>query len=192
MIFKPFPHIIIDDFIDIEAVRTINNEWPTEMRSKDGKTSKKSYCETLAPTARKVYEQISLDWLGGQLGIEKLRRDPLLFGAGHHAIERGGFLKTHVDFNQHPRGWHRRVNLLIYLNEGWRAEWKGQLILGKNCEKSIEPVAGRCVMFETTEDSWHGHPEPLECPDGVQRRSLAFYYYTEQPPNAAPHTTIYL
>ena len=34
----------------------------------------------------------------------------------------------------------------------------------------------RALIFSNGEDSWHGIPEKLTCPDGVLRRSLAFYW----------------
>jgi Rps23 Pro-64 3,4-dihydroxylase Tpa1-like proline 4-hydroxylase len=97
----------------------------------------------------------------------------------------------HVDFNQHPKGWHRRVNLLIYLNEEWDESWNGHLQLGMQTPKLIAPFGGRCVIFETNDQSWHGHPVPLTCPEHIQRRSLALYYYTREKPKAEAHTTIY-
>ena len=96
----------------------------------------------------------------------------------------------HCDFNVHSEGWLRRVNMLIYLNEGWEPEWMGQLCLGLPIAKRIDPIAGRAVIFETNEESWHGHPEPLKCPKDRERRSLAFYFYSEG--TADPHSTIYI
>jgi hypothetical protein len=60
------------------------------------------------------------------------------------------------------------------------------------CEKAAMPVLGRAVVFDTERDSFHGHPDPLMCPEGTYRRSLALYYYTV-PENAElvepSHTT---
>ena len=36
------------------------------------------------------------------------------------------------------------------------------------------------VIFTTADNAYHGHPEPLRCPDGNSRRSLALYYFTEE------------
>jgi len=49
----------------------------------------------------------------------------------------------------------------------------------------------RTVLFRTGEDSWHGHPEPLE--GDAERRSLAAYYFTaDPPPGSAPaHSTVF-
>ena len=41
-----------------------------------------------------------------------------------------------------------------------------------------EIVSFLVVIFNTTDFSYHGHPEPLKCPDGVMRNSLALYYYS--------------
>ncbi len=46
------------------------------------------------------------------------------------------------------------------------------------CARSIAPRFNRCVIFNTARDSFHGHPEPMTCPQGVKRRSIALYYYT--------------
>ncbi len=93
---------------------------------------------------------------------------------------------------------YRRLNLLLFLNEGWREEWNGDLELWdrekRGCEVRIAPDAGRAVLFETSDTSFHGHPAPLACPDGVSRRSIALYYYSPQPagPNPVEHSTLYL
>jgi hypothetical protein len=33
-------------------------------------------------------------------------------------------------------------------------------------------------VFTTSFDSFHGHPDPLQCPPDVARRSMALYYFT--------------
>jgi hypothetical protein len=32
------------------------------------------------------------------------------------------------------------------------------------------------VLFRTSDDSYHGLPRPITCPEGTQRNSLAIYY----------------
>ena len=49
----------------------------------------------------------------------------------------------------------------------------------------------KLVIFNTTDFSFHGHPEPLKCPDNVTRKSLALYYYTNgRPKNEINFDTI--
>lgn len=188
----PFPHCVIDDFLDRETVRQINAEWPTKWDKEQGSYQRKWSNEELPPTARSVVDSISPALVERVTGLEGLFKDPGNFGAGLHCIPHGGFLKMHVDFNVHPEGWHRRANMLIYLNEDWNPKWGGALKLGKKGQRSIDPLGGRCVIFETNEQSWHGHPEPLRCPTNRERRSLAIYFYSETEPDADPHSTVYI
>lgn len=190
---KPFSHAVFENFITPELVRQINAEWPEEWQHKEaGKFTKKWSTPKLGAAAQLVADSIDIGMVEEVTGIKNLIADPSLSGAGLHCIPTTGFLKMHCDFNTHVEGWHRRVNLLIYLNEVWKDKWNGhlQLGLGPGAIK-IAPLGGRCVIFETNDKSWHGHPELLRCPENVQRRSLALYYYTKEPPPDAPHTTIY-
>lgn len=120
-------------------------------------------------------------------GIKDLKPDPELQGGGVHAIGAGGFLKLHTDFNWHSGlQMHRRLNLLVYLNTDWLSKWNGQVELwNESCSEkifSLEPSLGNALLFETSDISYHGHPDPLECPEGVFRKSIAMYYYTVSRP----------
>lgn len=188
----PFPHAVIDGYLSPEQVRAVNAEWPADWHKEAGKNNHKWSRERLTPSARAVADAVDVRQVEALTGIQGLFADPEMFGSGLHCIPPGGFLRMHVDFNRHPKGWHRRVNVLIYLNEFWRSEWGGHLQLGVGeGYKLIEPIGGRAVIFETNDQSWHRHPHPLACPVGIQRRSLALYYYTAEPPKGAAHTTIY-
>ena len=117
-----------------------------------------------------------------------------------HECGAGGFLNIHADFTRHHHRpeWRRRVNLIVYLNEGWQSEWGGSLELWdsgmRQCVVRVPPLANHAVIFNTDEGSFHGFPVPIMCPAGVLRRSLALYYYTAEDETAArgiPHTTNY-
>jgi hypothetical protein len=189
---KPFRHAVINNFITAETIRAINEQWPSEWLIEDGKFNRKWSTQKLPPAAQAVADSINVGLIEEVTGISGLFADPDLFGAGLHCIPPRGFLKMHVDFNRHPKGWHRRANVLVYLNEDWREEWGGRLQLGLG-DKAVRivPEAGRCVIFETNEESWHGHPDKLACPLDRQRRSMALYYYTASAPTAEAHSTIY-
>jgi hypothetical protein len=122
-------------------------------------------------------------------GIADLHPDPELRGGGIHAIGRGGYLKVHTDFNWHSGlSMHRRLNLLIYLNENWQSDWNGAIELwspdaGQRIF-SLAPEIGNALLFETNDVSYHGHPDPLQCPEGTFRKSIALYYYTATRPRA--------
>ncbi len=186
----PFPHVVIDDYLSMETVRAINAEWPDiGWLKEDGRVTRKWSTNDLTPTARAAADDIET-WLIeeaiGRAGIVPYRETAL------HSIPPGGFLGMHYDYNvEKALGLRRRANALIYLNEGWQEEWKGHLQLGLDRPKLIAPVAGRCVIFETNNRSWHGHPVPLACPPDRQRRSLAVYFFTDDAGDEVRHTTVY-
>lgn len=113
-----------------------------------------------------------------------------IVGGGMHQSGPGAHLDTHVDFDRHPdTGWRRAVNLLVYLNHGWREEWGGCLELGEKPVR-IAPEFNRTVVFRCSDHSWHGHPVPVA--DGHIRRSLAVYYYDPlDMPEGAGHSTVW-
>ena len=207
----PFPHGVVKGFLSDEFIKGINDEWP-ELDTLDeymSETSVKLATHKVGGYAKKVVEFMThpnfLAMLSEMTGIANLKADPGLNGAGLHCIERGGFLGRHVDFNvlrptkKRPElvePIYRRVNALLYLNEEWDEEWGGALKLydSEMVERVIiPPTAGTLAIFTCSEDTWHGHPEPLTCPPDRQRRSLALYYYTTERPDSfeAPHSTIY-
>ena len=56
---------------------------------------------------------------------------------------------------------------------------------------SFAPIFNRCIVFETSEISFHG-VTPVTCPDTVCRKSFAAYYYTKEAPphwDGAVHST---
>jgi hypothetical protein len=88
--------------------------------------------------------------------------------------------------------------VLIYLNKDWREEYGGHLELWDKgitrCEARISPVFNRVVIFSITDSHYHGHPDPLRCPPGMTRKSLALYYYTNGRPAheiSQRHSTIF-
>src|SRR6202042_3254254 len=101
-----------------------------------------------------------------------------------------GRLDVHVDFNYiADRRLHRRLNILIYLNKDWRPEWGGEIELWdpevKVRHASLSPAFNRCVVFATSDVSYHG-VTAVRCPEGRVRKSFAAYYYTREAP---PHWT---
>ncbi|WP_131784768.1 2OG-Fe(II) oxygenase [Protofrankia symbiont of Coriaria ruscifolia] len=207
---QPFRHVVIDDFLPAEILHEVVNAFPkpgdADWQRFDASQEVKLALadEVLMPTPlRHVLQQFNsgpfLDFLEDLTGISGLLPDPHLVGGGLHQIVRGGFLKVHADFNRHRRlGVDRRLNILLYLNEDWDESWGGHLELWDRgmtrAVHRIAPLFNRFVVFATTDHSYHGHPDPLRSPEGVTRRSLAWYYYTNGRPadEVSPdHTTLF-
>ena len=207
---EPFPHIVLDGFLRDHVAAALEAKFP-KVDHRLWKHhlhfhSHKFACNRWAampPLFQAVLGELNslpmLAYLEALTGIPDLGADDDLEGGGLHQITSGGFLKIHADFNYHPAtGFHRRLNLLVYLNRGWDAAWDGTLELWSpdmdRCVRSIAPLLNRCVVFSTTDLSYHGHPRPLASPPGVTRKSLALYYYTPARPEAEwsrPHSTLY-
>jgi Rps23 Pro-64 3,4-dihydroxylase Tpa1-like proline 4-hydroxylase len=206
----PWPHIVIDDFLDPQLLEKVRQEAASVRRSEyyekfvDRKTDHNKYA--YAPdvvgleTARLVNFLNSgpfVGYLEKLTGIEGLLADPSYFGGGLHKITTGGFLEMHTDFNLLKKyKLERRLNLLLYLNKDWQPSYNGSLELwdraSKTRVKEVPPIFNRCVVFSTTNESMHGHPLPLATPDGVERMSIALYYYTNTwNPAEMVHSTLF-
>ncbi|NBX93354.1 MAG: 2OG-Fe(II) oxygenase [Proteobacteria bacterium] len=208
---QPFAHIVLDNFLNTTAARTLANCFPKPEEDFWVRThisdeiKSASAVESVFPSPiRSVLYGLNsgpmLQFLERLTGISGLIPDPYFNGGGVHQTLPGGKLGVHVDFNQLPQlNLYRRLNLLLYLNENWEEKFGGHLELwdyqGKQCHKKVAPVFNRCVIFTTTSNSYHGHPQPLTCPVGRSRNSLALYYYTALPPEGKKsfvHGTVFM
>lgn len=211
----PFPHVVIDDFLAPEFAQALLDSFPPFERgnavSDSGELGGKSTFERVRGLGP-AYEQLDnaikspefLKALSELTGIDGLIYDPWYLGGGTHENRHGASLDPHVDFNYHPsERWHRRLNLIVYLNHGWEADWGGCLELFRDPHAdnrpslSVSPVFNRCVIFETSEVSWHAF-NTIRVPaehEGTTRRSVALYFYTKDRPaeqTASRHTTYYV
>jgi hypothetical protein len=194
---EPYPHAVLDDFLDPSVARQLLREFPPIDPSgwisyahvnerKYGKTDRASFPPTIGRVVDDLNAPPFVAWLERLTGIAGLLPDPALEGGGLHQSSRGGHLNIHADFTGHPHRptWRRRVNLLLYLNEDWQEDYGGHLELWSRdmsrCVRRILPSFNRAVVFNTDPDSFHGHPEPLACPAHVTRKSLALYYFTAE------------
>lgn len=192
----PYPHFVVDGAFPRDVLDAVLGEIsasevdPEKNLYGSFRKHRTSDINKMGPATRRLIEELSsapfLTFLEQVTGIDALLPDAHLEGGGVHQIGAGGFLKVHTDFNWHKRlKVHRRLNLLLYLNEGWQDAWQGQLELWNKdvseCRARISPIFNRMVVFSTTDDSYHGHPDPLSCPDDVTRNSIALYYYTSEP-----------
>lgn len=197
----PFEHCVIDNFITpsladktYQDIMSLN---PDNANSKFvNKESKHEYnkfgfsnIDNLPAYLRFIFRELTSKeftiTLENLTGIKDLIYDDYsLLGAGIHLIKSGGMLDMHTDFNTYKNSKYgkvdRRINLLIYMNKDWEEHYTGDLLLRGQDQsiKRIKPLFNRAVIFNTTNKSIHGHPEILNTPDNVMRKSIALYYYT--------------
>jgi hypothetical protein len=213
---RPFPHIVIDKFLESDVAELMLRDFPAfdpkralnEMGEVGGKAVVENVAE-ISPYYSEFSEYIKgeafLNTISAITGIDDLLPDETLFGGGTHESLHGQELDAHVDFNYDERRWlHRRLNVLVYLNKEWEESWGGSIELHsdprhpeRNEVQSILPLFNRCVIFETSEYSWHAFPR-INLPEDkrhLSRKSFSIYLYTKERPIeevTAPHTTFYI
>lgn len=207
---QPFKFLVIDNFLLPDKAEELYQAYPkieeavwenTTYINQKNKFVKTKFDD--APVLERIFEELNSEsfreLLGEITNVDGILGDEELFGAGLHQSIKGAFLDVHVDFNIHPKtGYHRRMNLLIYMNKDWQESYNGYLELWDMSKKKrieyISPKFNRAVIFETNEVSFHGHPKPLNTPIGISRKSISVYYYTPSRPAAEvvnEHNTIY-
>lgn len=200
----PFDHCVIDGFLKNDIARRLETDFiqyedPRWFYYKNAIEDKKALNDWNAfpELTYKVFrELISEDFMGvlsNAIGVP-LYQDPGLHGGGWHIHGPGGNLNPHYDYSIHPKvGLQRKVNIIIYMSSDLQEEHGGHLGLwAHNATNSapselikvVQPKFNRAVIFDTTQNSWHGMCRPLTQPEGIYRKSLAIYYLTDPPADA--------
>ena len=215
---QPYPYAVFDDFALVSAATAALESFPRPdsmaFYKYDNPLEKKLAMDQIGklpqPIASILTELNSvsfLRFLETLTGISGLIPDPYYRGGGIHQSESGGKLDIHIDFNNHPKlNIYRRLNAILYLNKDWQPDYNGYFEIWDGHQKrqahvltqkieSIAPLFNRFVIFSTSERSYHGFPDPIQCPPGVTRKSIAVYYYTATGPkdaSADPHSTTFI
>jgi Rps23 Pro-64 3,4-dihydroxylase Tpa1-like proline 4-hydroxylase len=205
----PYPHIALPNFLATEVAERLAADFPPPTGAawinykhftehKFGQTKRALFPESIGAVIDELNSPRFVDWLSTVTGIDGLLADPTLEGGGMHQTPAGGFLNVHADFTMHHHQptWRRRCNLIVYLNPHWQNEWGGAIELwDEGMTRSVvqvPPLLNQAVIFNTTDTTYHGYPDPIRCPEGVMRKSIALYYYTAEPAgSAAPRATNY-
>lgn len=220
---KPYPHAFYDGLFPESVLRAAIREIPDNPSLSKGCAKNNDKCfngkdqkgknafendQHHGPATSALFSfmksSLFIKFLERLTNIEDIIPDPHYRGSGVHQTLPGGYLAIHADFNRYKQyDLHRRVNAFIFLNPDWEDSFGGHLELWskdmKKCEARIRPDLGRFVVFSSTDFSYHGHPNPLKCPEDRSRRSLALYYYTRDRPKSecinrncdSAHTTLF-
>jgi Rps23 Pro-64 3,4-dihydroxylase Tpa1-like proline 4-hydroxylase len=209
VIRDPFPYIVIDNFLDDELAHQVEQEFPRleemprhspDYQLLDGWHSN-PHDATLAhrPGLKRLFKFLESAEFRAKLadvfGVEQpLYCDPEYQGAGLLAAKKGGVHKIHRDRNRHlTTHFYRRLTLLVYFNVGWKPGYGGELNLWDRKIKEnivLPPLFNRCVVFENTRYAFHSVAD-VNLPEGMIRKAINFYYYTERPAPSEQHTHVH-
>ena len=196
-IFKeavPYEHIIIPDFLNEDFAEKIYNEFPIDYQNwyiYNNPLEVKYANDKINDfpiNLKNLYYILSTDkcieYISKLSDIKNLEFDPYLHGAGIHAHPRNGKLNMHLDYEKHPKsGKLRRLNIILYMSKNWNKEWNGQTELWDEnmteCKAKSNVVFNTTLIFKTNDISWHGLPEEIKCPEGIFRKSIAYYYVSD-------------
>ena len=190
LLAKPFPHLVIDGFCEEEKVTRLHSQMPEiQTGSRDyvfaANKYEKSGIREISPLFSELHTDLTSNRFQNFLRFicnEEVFVDKDLHGGGIHQGKKNSFLDMHIDFNYHPmhQNWYRNLNLLLYLNKGWKPEYGGQLKLEDlrtGEKKSIEVPFNRMVIQLTRKYTLHGY-DLTHFPEGSFRTSIAAYAYT--------------
>lgn len=202
---KPFSHLVIDNMFPDQMLNEVLAEipgmndakWVHDRHARSTKSNLRSAVElgeagyqftAFLNSAKFLYLMSELT------GIWALLPDPYMGGGGYHVVPSGGKFDVHADRNiDQVTGLKRRLAMLVYLNKNWKHEYGGQLELwdktATKCEKVIEPIFNRTVLFEVTDENFHG-VRPVVIEDRA-RITFATYFHTVPDANMIPHSSIY-
>ena len=190
----PFPHLVLEDLFNPDLLKLVREEFDLQpeggwkdVRSAYESTRRSELGAALGP-ASQIYFNLTnsswfMQWLSQVTGTPYLLSDPQRFGGGLHESRPGGTFAIHRDFSFHPHvGLKNEMVVITYLNRDWQARWGGVLELWNakdgECKARVQPEFGHTLIMPHGPASYHGHPGPLQPPEGVTRRSIASYYYT--------------
>jgi len=198
---EPFNHVVIDDFFLPEVAEKLVAEFPAYDAEGiwnahyNNPIENKKACNHWDKFPRYTYSafhylcSFEFENVVAQVtGNPGVQSDVGSHGGGWHAHTTSGKLNVHLDYSIHPKlQLQRHYNLIVYITPDWNPEWGGGLELWDHAEDgtpnrlhvTVENRFNRAVLFDTTQQSWHGLPKDLNCPADVMRQSMAVYYVTE-------------
>lgn len=190
----PFEHIIIENFLNEELANIVSELYPADLslyHKYDNPIEVKfayDKINLLDNRLKSIFYLLSttvMENIFSEITDIKLENDPYLNGAGLHLHPRNGRLGIHLDYEIHPiSGKQRRLNVILYLSKEWNEEWNGHSELWNSditkCVVKSPVKFNSAIIFKTNEISWHGVSKKITCPEGVFRKTLAFYYISDK------------
>jgi Rps23 Pro-64 3,4-dihydroxylase Tpa1-like proline 4-hydroxylase len=198
----PFPYLKVDNFLETEFALDLqteilnipNDQWDRYANPFEQKyTLRDKY--NFSCNLKKLFDELTSDNFVLEISEivgYKLKLDETRNFWGVHAYGVSDKLDIHVDAGLHPTlGLKKQVTLGVYISYNWKEEygcnleiWKGENSCNNNSKilekvDSIPPLFNRLVLFTCNDYSWHGNPEPANCPENSKRIFVTISYLSE-------------
>ena len=199
----PYPHMFQDNFLDenfakdlqAEILSIPHEEWDryeNPFEKKFTLRDKFNFPKHLSAIFGELTSKRFVEQLSHIVGYDLLLDETRTFWGVHRYVS-GDKLDIHVDAGIHPAmSLKKQITLGIYLSNNWREEYGCELEIwtGENSsdndallfEKTvaISPMFNRLILFTCDDYSWHGNPEPADCPMDSTRIFLTLSYLSNK------------
>jgi hypothetical protein len=170
---KPFPFIVLDNFLNINFFNDVTNSISnntTQLNKKFNTSLEKksiSLNSQIPSLVKDLVAELSSDkWvafikeLTGMQDIFPADIDNTKL-ANFHVMTGGGYLGPHVDHSQDPKtNLPHVLNIIVYLSKAWRDDFKGATLFfdkyGKKVINKANYKPNRAVIFLHTPYTFHG------------------------------------
>ncbi|MBC6428317.1 MAG: 2OG-Fe(II) oxygenase [Cellvibrionales bacterium] len=197
IIRAPVRHLIIDEMLPTEFAETLSAEfgdytgehWHRYSNSIEEKRTCNQW-NLFGKTTYQYFQAMCCQAVSAAIAEKfaiEVAADFGLHGGGQHIHARLGNLNPHLDYAIHPKlGLERRLNAIYYLTDDYRESDGGHFGLWDNdsaespgeLAQEYAPFFNRFILFDTSENSWHGLSRIYAPPHAAKRyrKSLATYY----------------
>lgn len=207
LISEPIDHIVIDNFLPEDFARDLSNEfgdygddhWHKYSNTMEEKRTCNQW-NLFKPKTYTYFQLLCSEFVNNSISKKfniQIEADYGLHGGGQHIHSKMGNLNPHLDYSIHPKtGAERRLNAIYYLTDDHEEGDGGHFGLwgnGSETEpgdlvKEYAPLFNRLVMFNTSQQSWHGLSRIYKPKSNRYRKSLATYCVSSPREEALTHT----
>lgn len=171
---KPFPHLVLDNFLDKSFFQNLDlqnldldkdkgRKFQTDIEKNKWASKNQALSNSLKLIINELNNKFFLENLYKLSGITELfsTTEGNTALANYHEMYESGFLGTHVDHSSEPNsGLPHVLNIILYLSKEWETSWGGSTILansnGNRIEKLVEFIPNRAVIFLHSPFTFHG------------------------------------
>ncbi len=189
---KPFPHVILDDFLDkdffkdldvekIEVNKNKGTNFQTDIERNKWASKNVELSETISLIVNELYKDKFVKNLQTLTNINDLFSTDVgnVELANYHEMYESGFLGTHVDHSSEPTtGLPHVLNIILYLSKDWKKSWGGSTVFankdGTKIEKTIDYIPNRAVIFLHSPFTFHG---VTKIENNLRKRSTIYVDY---------------
>lgn len=198
----PYPYEIVNNFLDDDLALKVQDEilnieekkwdrYDNPLEKKYTLRNKEDLPENTQNLFNILTSEEFVENLSSVVG-EKLFNDPTKNWWGIHKYDNGDKLEIHSDAGIHPvTGDKKHVTLGIYLSKNWSDKngghleiWDGETVLNDDVKitkqiTKILPIFNTLVIFNNTNNAWHGNPDPVKCDENSTRIFLTLSYLSK-------------